>query len=203
MITEQDSKRGKSLAPVVIFVVFLLVLVNLPIIIYAVGHFFNKTNVPDVYSEIKSIVDNNEYSYIKLGKVYYTDDDIYRVTFFSKNLSTSNRTECNSLLNESLVVFDEITSQIGKASELYDKRLCIEFEEDGSTGYNITFCNYEYDFGKIKSVPGETVFDKLVSVHIDYPVDNIAAVEARRDEIRKLHLGSNCKVGSDTGGQDE
>lgn len=46
-IPEQRNRRKQSLVPVIIFTVLLLIAINLPIIIYAVAHYFHRNDAAD------------------------------------------------------------------------------------------------------------------------------------------------------------
>ena len=178
---------------IILFILIFVVLLSWRFILYAGLSNNVKTNVPEVASEIETIINIESFNSIELKNVSYVDG-IYHITFFCKGINYDNTSECNALLKESVNVFEEITSHIDTSSKLFNSKLYVEFRINGSLPYNIKLCNFEYDFDSAQSKTGKTVFNKLVSVNIDFPLDDLSDIYDHITDLYTINIGSNCLV---------
>ena len=182
-----------SAAAIVVICVLLICLLKFRLLARVFEDSNHHTNVPDAQEEIDRIIEETDYSVISFMNVNYYQG-VYTVTFFCEKLNINDTAECNKALSESVNAFERIVSGIGASSELYDKRICLKTRINGSLPYNITLSNYEHDYERNSGLPKEPDFKKLVSGRIDFPADDISAVDRHKSEIVNFSLGSNCKA---------
>lgn len=183
------------LAAVVLFVLLLIFLLKPGFISMIFEKAKHQTNVPEIQKEIEGIIDANDFSVISFMNVNY-NQGVYTVSFYCEKLNINNTAGCNTALTESVKAFERIVSETADSSELYDKKICLRTRINGQLPYIIELCNYEHDYGRINEQLKEPDFKKLISVYIDFPVDDISVIDKHKEEIIKIGFGSNCKAGN-------
>ena len=153
------------------------------------------TNVPEAQEEIDRIIEGADHSVISFMNVNYYQG-VYTVTFYCEKLDINDAAECNKALAETVDAFERIVSGIDDTSELFDKRICVLTKINGQLPYNYELCNYENDHKLNNTLLKEPDFKKLVSVHIDFPADDISFIYRHKDEIVKLSMGASCNAES-------
>lgn len=187
-----DQKKHSKL---LLAFIFLLLLIAIPwrIIPLAAGKTFSFSNVPKTYKEIKKITKDSQYSIIELRSVDLFHD-VYCIEFDCHNFSSSDPSQCNKAFQETINAFETIVSASDDGSDFYNKKIKIELRQSESLPLTIELCNYKPDADPSGDENNDFVFNRIISLGINFPLNDISILDDLNYEIKYLDIGPNCKL---------